>query len=89
MPNTVHPMFQHICETFHTKLREDAKAAAMDSYKLMLRTHDWGYDYTDDHSVWSRQHAMYLNLLDMRREIDPDCKVWNSIAPKATKLVSV
>ena len=26
----------------------------IDELENLLRTHDWSYDYSDDHSVWTR-----------------------------------
>lgn len=54
-------------------------------YRELLATHDWFYDYSDDHSVWSRGAGVRAKLRDMRGQVDPDGKIWNEYAPAEYK----
>lgn len=51
------------------------------TYRRLLAGHDWYYDYSDDHSAWSAGRAQREKLRELRKQIDPDCKIWNEIAP--------
>jgi hypothetical protein len=55
-------------------------------YRQALAGHDWNYDYSDDHSVWSRGRAQRETLRAMRDEVDASGEIWNSIAPAGHKL---
>lgn len=60
--------------------------AVMEKYKRLLSHHDWFYDYSDDHSVWTRGSKERAELMALRENIDPDYKVWNTIAPDMFKV---
>lgn len=55
-------------------------------YRELLATHDWFYDYSDDHSVWSRGAGVRAKLRDMRGQVDPTGKIWNEYAPDQFKI---
>ncbi len=49
-------------------------------YRAALKAHDWYYDYSDDHSVWSAGRAQRDQLRQLRKSLDSDGKIWNEIA---------
>ena len=55
-------------------------------YRESLATHDWQYDYSDDYSVWARGKSQRAAILDMRKNIDPEGKIWNEYAPTEFKM---
>lgn len=58
-----------------------AKAYEVAEYREKLKKHDWAFEYSDDHSVWQRGRQSLGELQQMQKRLDPDCKVWNSLAP--------
>lgn len=54
----------------------------LDRYRTMLRGHDWFFEYTEDHRVWRLGRLAQEQLEFLRRELDPDYVIWNSIAPE-------
>lgn len=57
----------------------------MEDYIYKLRTHDWFYEYSDDHGVWRRGSDERDQLRRLQEEIDSDYKVWNQYAPDMFK----
>ena len=55
-------------------------------YRKALAGHDWYYDYSDDHTVWSRGAGVRAKLRDMRAQVDPTGKIWNEYAPDQFKI---
>lgn len=55
---------------------------SIDDYKSLLARHDWYYDYSDDHSVWTRGSRERSTLYKYLDAIDPDYKIWNEYAPE-------
>ena len=55
-------------------------------YRELLATHDWFYDYSDDHSVWSRGASIYNKLHGLKAKVDPTGKIWNEYAPAEYKI---
>lgn len=53
----------------------------LNEYRELLRTHDWQSEYSDDHGAFTRGRARLSALQLLRKQIDPDASVWNSIAP--------
>lgn len=58
----------------------------IENYRERLQTHDWYYEFSDDHSVWLRGFAARQCLRELQKEIDPDGKIWNEYAPEDFKL---
>lgn len=57
-------------------------AQTLDRYRTMLRGHDWFFEYTEDHRVWRLGRLAQEQLEFLRRELDPDYAIWNTIAPE-------
>lgn len=58
----------------------------MQDYLLLLSTHDWEFEHTDYAYLWREGSRERAALLLLQEELDPDAKIWNSIAPKDYKL---
>jgi hypothetical protein len=56
------------------------------SYIDALKTHDWYYEYSDDHSVYSRGRASAQAIQKMRDAIDEDFKIWNEYVPERFRM---
>jgi len=54
----------------------------VEDYKSLLARHDWYYDYSDDHSVWTRGSNERNTLYKYQEALDPDYKIWNEYAPE-------
>ena len=54
---------------------------SQEDYVQALKRHDWGYQYTDDHSVWLRGDAERQRLVGARAEFDPTWSIWNQHCP--------
>lgn len=52
------------------------------AYIAALQSHDWTYEYSDDHRVWTKGNAERATLVSMRRQLDPDWTLWNQHAPE-------
>lgn len=51
-----------------------------------LKYHDWFFQYSDDHSVWTRGNRARQQLLREQKELDPDWSIWNQHAPDECKV---
>lgn len=49
-------------------------------YERLLATHDWTYEYSDDHSVWQRGRAERAVLQALAQQLDPERKLWQEYA---------
>jgi hypothetical protein len=49
-------------------------------YERLLATHDWTYEYSDDHSVWQRGRAERAVLQALAQQLDPEHKLWQEYA---------
>ena len=58
----------------------------LDSYINLLRTHDWSYEWSDDHSVWKRGSDERQVLRQMQTQCDEDYKIWNEHAPEGFQI---
>lgn len=59
-----------------------AHAEHLQAYIAALRSHDWAFEYSDDHRVWRAGKDSLEALREMHRQIDPDGMVWNQFAPE-------
>lgn len=57
----------------------DAKEMA--DYVALLASHDWFYQYADDHTVWSKGASAFGRLCIMQSRLDPDYAIWNAKCP--------
>ena len=55
-------------------------------YIELLKTHDWYYQYSDDHRVWTKYQGHYNSIRYMQKSVDPDYRIWNEIAPSDFKI---
>ena len=47
-----------------------------EQYEHYLKTHDWYFDYSDDHSVWMAGFKARAYLTEAARLFDPDRLLW-------------
>ena len=55
------------------------------SYRSLLQDHDWYYEYSDDHNIYTRGETERSDLRRMQEKIDEDFSIWNEYAPKEFK----
>ena len=53
----------------------------LQQYEADLRHHDWSYEYSDDFEVYRRGRSELELIKQKQIKLDPDAKIWNSIAP--------
>jgi len=53
----------------------------MEDYKEKLLSHDWFYDYSDDHRVWTAGKNSFAQLKEMQKIYDPHYFIWNEYCP--------
>ena len=53
----------------------------MEEYIKMLKSHDWTYDYSDDHSVWKRGSAEAAEIRRLGDKVDPDRELYKKHSP--------
>ena len=53
----------------------------MEEYIKMLKSHDWTYDYSDDHSVWKRGSAEADAIRSLGDKVDPDRELYKKHSP--------
>ena len=53
----------------------------LQQYEADLRHHDWSYEYSDDFEVYRRGRRELVLIKRKQIKLDPDAKIWNSIAP--------
>ncbi len=59
------------------------KSKELEDYISLLRAHDWKYDFSDDHTVWSRGKASYEKILSLAKThpaLEDLLKTWGSFA---------
>ena len=57
-----------------------------ENYVRLLKSHDWYYDYSDDHSVWRRGNEAHSRLRGIQKTIDPTYAHWNEHAPEGFRV---
>ena len=53
-----------------------------DEYKQRLRFHDWYYNYSDDHGVFTKGSRERDLLNRMQDALDKNYEIWNKFAPE-------
>lgn len=56
-----------------------------DEYRARLRAHDWFHEASSDGRTYRKGREQRKELDAMRRQLDPDYAIWNSIAPPACR----
>ena len=58
----------------------------LENYQKLLREHDWEHEYSADANVYRRGVEQRRELHRLRRLLDHDNVVWNSIAPTGHRI---
>ena len=53
----------------------------MEEYIKLLKSHDWTYEYSDDHSVWKRGSAQADAIRRLGDKVDPDRELYKKHSP--------
>ena len=53
----------------------------LEKYISMLKSHDWTYEYSDDHRMWQRGSDEAGEIRLMAKDIDPDLKLYKQYSP--------
>lgn len=48
----------------------------MDEYIKLLQSHDWFYNYSDDHRVWRAGEEQYKKIMALAKEHDPSFEIF-------------
>ena len=59
-----------------------AKIDSRDEYIQAVKKHDFTYEYSSDHSNWTRGVSSYAQIMYAQPKYDPDYVIWNAHAPK-------
>ena len=51
-------------------------------YIKRLKLHDWWFDYSEDHSVYTKGHEARNELIKLQEEIDVYFQIWNQHCPE-------
>lgn len=51
-------------------------------YIKRLKLHDWWFDYSEDHSVYTKGHEARNELILLQQDIDTDFQIWNQHCPE-------
>ena len=60
----------------------------VDKYVNMLQTHDWYYDYSDDHTQWQKGLEEMAKIREAYKALEPELAkaLWNQYAPVMFKM---
>ena len=61
---------------------------AMDDYIAKLKAHDWYYDMSDDHRAWKAGNDSYKAIMNLKKVLDPDGKIYDKYSPFNKESVS-
>lgn len=53
----------------------------MEEYIQKLLNHDWFYEYSDDHRVWTNGKNSFAVLKEQQKIHDPHYFIWNEYCP--------
>ena len=51
------------------KLKNLLNEDKLSDFENLLKSHDWYYDYSDDHSKWKRGSEQRKKILDLKKEL--------------------
>lgn len=78
----LHPVFAGMLRAaFGADAAATIRAAQRTAYVRALQAHDWGFEFSDDHSRYTAGKEALAQLKLAQREVDPDFSVWNQYAP--------
>lgn len=82
----VHPLIAAALAGFDAKpitTRVQTRAAYLND----LKSHDWEYQFADDHRAYERGRDSLANLKACQPVLDPNGAIWDSVAPQGHKLL--
>jgi len=53
----------------------------MEEYLKLLKSHDWTYEYSDDHRVWKRGSEQASKIRALGDKVDPDRELYKKHSP--------
>ena len=72
----------HIKILSYQDFRNVRRVSKKNDYIKRLKIHDWWYDYSEDHSVYTKGNEARNKLLKLQKDIDTDFQIWNQYCPK-------
>lgn len=72
----------HIKILSYNDFKNIRRVIKRNDYIKRLKLHDWFYDYSDDHSVYTKGNEARNELIKLQEEIDADFQIWNQHCPK-------
>lgn len=72
----------HIKILSYNDFKNIRRVIKKNDYIKRLKLHDWFYDYSDDHSVYTKGNEARNELIKLQEEIDADFQIWNQHCPK-------
>lgn len=67
----------------------DNRAEHLAAYIKALQAHDWAFEWSDDHKVWTQGRDSLEALRRAQSMIDADFMVWNRLCPEEWRVGSV
>lgn len=55
-------------------------------YKDLLKKHNWFYDYSDNHGVYTRGSNSIIKIDELAKDVDPNYEIYNEFAPDQFKI---
>ena len=87
--SNVHPVFASLLRAaFGPEAQQQIRNAQRMAYEKALLSHDWDYEFSDDHSRWEQGRDAMASLKLARRELDPEGEIWNRYAPNGHKVTA-
>ena len=53
----------------------------LEQYRQALASHDWTFEYSDEHARWKQGSEQRYALVKAQLEHDRDGQIWNEYAP--------
>lgn len=66
----------------------ESRNSKRDVYLKLLHWHDWSYEFSDDHRIYTAGNEARKTLRAMQPDVDPDYKLWNSVAPEEFQIAA-
>lgn len=84
----LHPIFAGILDDIESST-VIARRVQREAYIRLLQSHEFAYEFSDDHKVWMRGADERAQLRILQREVDPSGALWNQHAPAGYRLPGV